>query len=479
MVIGKVAANYPVIWVPTVEYDRFRDALASEVEERLEGFSTYCWDVERGILEWEGDGWRERDPNQDPLSPIQFGKSSEQAVIILLDFDKFLSSPEVLRALLNAVSETEGRLVSFVIVSPNLSALPPELERYTTVEEFELPTEEELLSILKDICEVNELPLPENIEGIARAGRGLTLFEFSRACTLSVVETGEIKREFILSQKEQLVRKNPVLELYHPENLDEIKGLERAREFIKKMATSSLGRGVLLLGVPGTGKSLLAKSVGKELGLPVISLNFEAVFDRFVGSSEQRIREALKVIDAVAPCIVFIDEIEKGLSGLASSNSTDGGTTARVFGSFLKWLNDRESSTYVIATANDVSKLPPEFLRAERWDAIFFVDLPTERELEELLTYYCSVFGVEKTLSPKDLSGWTGAEVKSLCRTAKALGIDLKEAKEFVKPLSATMGEKIERLREWASARCVPASKEVRPFKKEKRKVAKAVKVGH
>lgn len=189
-IIGKVAANYPVIWVPTVEYDRFRDALASEVEERLEGFSTYCWDVERGISEWEGEGWSEREPNQDPLSPIVFGKNREQAVIILLDFDKFLSSPEVLRALLNAVSETEGRLVSFVIVSPNLSALPPELERYTTVEEFELPTEEELLSVLKDICEVNELPLPEDAEGISRAGRGLTLFEFSRACTLSVVETG-------------------------------------------------------------------------------------------------------------------------------------------------------------------------------------------------------------------------------------------------------------------------------------------------
>lgn len=462
-IAAKIFANFPLVWVPTAEYERFSQNLAVFLSEKAPEFSVFRWDIERGLYKWIPEGsegyWTKEKEEDDPKAPIAFGLNQRETVIILYDYDRFLSSVEIVRALLNAVSETEGSLVTFVIVSPNLS-IPAELERYVSVEDFELPTESELLESLKAICEVNEIPVPEDAEKIARTGKGLTLFEFSRAVTLSVVSTGKIDKKFITAQKEELIRKNPVLELYHPENLDEIKGLERAREFIRKAVKSGIGRGVMLLGVPGTGKSLLAKTMGKELGLPVVMLNFESVFDRYVGSSEQKIREALKTIDTVAPCIVFIGEIEKGLSGLQSSGHTDGGTTARVFGSFLKWLNDRTSETYVIATSNDVSKLPPEFLRAERWDAIFFVDLPTEETLRELLDYYSEKFGLsseQRNLSPKKLEGFSGAEIRTLCRTARILSVPLSEAVSYVKPLSKTMGEKIKELREWAKNRCVMA----------------------
>ena len=197
------------------------------------------------------------------------------------------------------------------------------------------------------------------------------------------------------------------------------------------------------MGTPGTGKSHFAKGLGKALGLPTPGLDFGRMFGSLVGESEGRIREALAVVDAFSPCILFIDEIEKGLSGIQSSGSTDGGTGSRVFGTFLTWLNDHKSRVFVVATCNDVSKMPPEFLRAERWDAIFFVDLPTERERRIILDLYQKQYHVEGEPS-HGLQGWSGAEIKSLCRIAAMMKCTLQEAERYVIPLCHSMADKIE-----------------------------------
>ena len=162
------------------------------------------------------------------------------------------------------------------------------------------------------------------------------------------------------------------------------------------------------------------------------------------------------MVDSFSPCVLRIDEIEKGLSGIQSSGQTDGGTGSRVFGTFLNWLNDHKSRVFVVATCNDIQKMPPEFLRAERWDAIFFVDLPTEKEREIIFNLYQGGYKVKGT--PPDMDGWSGAEIKSLCRIAAMMGTKIEEAKHYIMPLSQSMAEKIEELRDWARTRTIAAS---------------------
>ena len=168
------------------------------------------------------------------------------------------------------------------------------------------------------------------------------------------------------------------------------------------------------------------------------------------------VRQALRIADAMAPCLLFLDEVEKGLSGVASSGQTDSGVTARLFGSFLTWLSDHESDVFVIATCNDISKLPPEFSRAERFDGVFFLDLPSEQERRQIWRIYLAKFGIADQPLPKD-DGWTGAEIRSCCRLAKLLDLPLIEAARNVVPVAVTAAESVERLRQWASGRCLSA----------------------
>ena len=178
-----------------------------------------------------------------------------------------------------------------------------------------------------------------------------------------------------------------------------------------------------------------------------------------VGMTEERTRQALRIADAMAPCIVFIDEIEKGLSGVQASGQTDSGVSARMFGTLLSYLNDHESDVYFVCSANDVSKLPPEFTRAERFDAIFFLDLPASREKEQIWRLYLEKFGLDPGQKRPSDREFTGAEIRSCCRLAALLDIPLVEAAANIVPVAVTAGESVERLRNWASGRCLSADR--------------------
>lgn len=233
------------------------------------------------------------------------------------------------------------------------------------------------------------------------------------------------------------------------------------------------GKGVLLLGVPGAGKSHFAKTLGKETGRVTINMDFGNLMGGIVGETEQKTRDALAVIDAMEPCILFIDEIEKGLAGTSGHNG-DSGTSKRQGGMFLKWLNDHDSDVYVVATSNSINDLPPEFLRAERWDAIFFVDLPHEEERVAILNIYRKFYSIsdEDTQIP-DIEGWTGAEIRSMCRLASSMEISLMEASQYICPIIKTMGEKIDALRNFATNRAIPASLKQNTSKLKKKTTAR------
>ena len=454
-------AGYPVLFVLTQEPHRAERELSALFSAA--NVPAYRWDVVDGgpVPLFEGDG-AFVSSTQDPVEVINaFTGLEGGGVLFLWHYHHFLGSPEVQQAILNAILPLQRGGKMLIILAPSVQ-IPPEIEKVVTVVDFRLPTEDDLRSFLKTFCEVKKTDLAEEqAEAIVRAGLGLTKAEFMSALALSFERRGGLDVADVLEQKAQLVRKNDVLEFFKPSEEDRfsmIGGLENLKVFLKATAEHPLARGVLLLGVPGTGKSAVAKALGNETGLPVLALDFGRAFGSLVGESEARIRAALKVVDAMAPCILFIDEIEKGLSGVASSHATDGGTGARVFGTFLQWLNDRRSQVYVIATCNDISKLPPEFLRAERWDAIFFVDVPTAEEREQIWRIWLARYGLaEDVPRPKD-EGWTGAEIRTCCRLAAVMGTTPAEAAKFVVPISMSMGEKISQLREWAKTRCIPAS---------------------
>jgi len=190
-----------------------------------------------------------------------------------------------------------------------------------------------------------------------------------------------------------------------------------------------------------------------------VVLDVGALLGSLVGQSESNVRAALKLADAMAPCVLFCDEIEKALAGSTSSGQTDSGVTARVFGSLLTWLNDHESDVFFVATCNDASKLPPEFARAERFDGVFFVDLPGEKQREDIWKIYTQHYGLDAKQARPDDTNWTGAEIKSCCRLASLLDVPLVGAAQNVVPVAVTAGDKIEQLRQWASGRCLSADR--------------------
>jgi SpoVK/Ycf46/Vps4 family AAA+-type ATPase len=215
-------------------------------------------------------------------------------------------------------------------------------------------------------------------------------------------------------------------------------------------------RGVLLLGVPGSGKSCFARALGNETGRPTLVLDMGALYGSLVGATEANVRQALRIADAMAPCILFTDEIEKGLAGVGGQG--DSGVSTRLFGTLLTWLAEHESDVFFIGTANDIAKLPPEFTRAERLDGVFFLDVPNVAEKDTVWAIYRRQFGIPEQQSRPDDTSWTGAEIRSCCRLAALLDITLHQAAQHVVPVAVTAAESMEKLRAWASGRCLSAS---------------------
>ena len=216
-------------------------------------------------------------------------------------------------------------------------------------------------------------------------------------------------------------------------------------------------RGVLLLlSPPGCGKSQFCKALGKEVGRPVLILDVGSLMGSLVGQSEERTRQALSIIDAMAPCVAMIDEAEKAFAGL--NGNGDSGVSSRMFGTFLSWLNDHESDVFVVCTANDVSKLPPEFGRSERFDGVFFLDLPNREEKDAIWRIYLGLFEIDREQHLPDDGNWTGAEIKACCRLSALLDVPLVQAAQNVVPVAVTAAQSVDRLRTWARGRCLSAS---------------------
>jgi ATPase family associated with various cellular activities (AAA) len=464
-----VRAVFTGLWIQSFEHD---DALIEKARLcRQQRWSQATWDIDLGLsIAGQDEASNTAVSAPDPLAAIKASSAMATqdgtALLVLRNFHRFLGSPEIVQALDTAISTGKQNRTFVVVLSPVIQ-IPVELDRQFVVIEHDLPGREQLQQIARSIAnEPGELPDADGLDAVLDATAGLTRVEAENAFSLSLIRHGRVAPDVMWELKTQTLKKSGLMTLHRGgETFADLGGLDALKAFCSRSLTRKTGnplarpRGVLLLGVPGTGKSAFCKALGNEVGRPTLILDIGALMGSLVGMTEERTRQALQIADAMAPCIVFIDEIEKGLSGVQASGQTDSGVSARMFGTLLSYLNDHESDVYFVCSANDVSKLPPEFTRAERFDAIYFLDLPASREKEQIWRLYLERFGLEPSQRRPQDREWTGAEIRACCRLASLLDIPLVEAASNIVPVAITAGESVERLRNWASGRCLSADR--------------------
>ena len=418
----------------------------------------------------------------DPLEALVAIKDmGEKTIILLRDFHLFLQDPNpiLIRQLKDVLQEAKTKSKTLIILGCRL-CLPPELEHELTVIEFALPGKEELRAVLGGIMESAGIKSMENEarEKVIDAASGLTTIEAENAFALSVVENKNIEPAIVAREKAQAVKKNGILEIVETkESLESIGGPDVLKEWLLKRRHAFSQRaidyglptpkGLLIIGIPGTGKSLTAKATAKVFGVPLLKLDAGRIFAGLVGQSESNLRAVIQTAEAIAPCCLWIDEVEKGFAGSKSSGSTDGGTSSRVFGSFISWMQEKKAPVFVVATANDVSQLPPEMLRKGRFDELFFVDLPNQGEREAIWEIQIGKYGrqpgdFDLVQLAKVTEGLTGSEIENAFVEALYAAFDAgKEPTdldiasvltEFV-PLSKLMAEQITGLKNWSKGR--------------------------
>lgn len=490
-----IRAKYPLIYLLSWEERRVEALLKRVAEARKKRL--YAWTTTEGIISADTVRPVPVDPNATtPLKALEYiSQAREPAIFVLKDLHLFIQDtrlPEaivLLRKLRDMVDLLKESAKTVILLSPVLR-LPVELEKDVTILDCSLPTWDELSEaldrVLRSAKSRGDLDLrldDVSRERVLKAAQGLTANEAENVFAKSLVMTRRLDLDVIVSEKKQIIQKSRVLEYYDAvEDMAYVGGMGELKNWLRKrgLAFSERARrfglpeprGLLLLGVQGSGKSLIAKSVAGLWKLPLLRLDMGKVFSEMVGSSEENIRMALRLAESVSPCVLWLDELEKGLAGLGSSDRSDAGTAARVFGSFLVWMQEKTSPVFVIATSNNIAGLPPELLRKGRFDEIFFVDLPDLEERQEILAIHLA----KRHRDParfdlpslaQQAEGFSGAEIEQMIISAlydafeadaELTTADLERNLRQTIPLSQTMQEQVTALRNWARTHARMAS---------------------
>jgi SpoVK/Ycf46/Vps4 family AAA+-type ATPase len=494
-----IRARYPLLSIISYEEERVEAELA-KLAERL-GKKIFCWSFIKGLYPYglsQQSQKRVFSPGTtDPQEALEeIIKYVDSAIFIFKDFHPYIRDNAVVRKLREVVQHLANGHKTLILLSPTLG-IPMELEKDVTVIDFPLPGLPQLQHLLETILmELKEksrrdITIDEaSREKLLKAAQGLTLKEAENSFARALITNNQLSGAeigIILKEKEQAIRKSGLLEFYNTDaSIEGVGGLDNLKEYFRKRSTAftekarNFGlpppKGVLLIGVQGCGKSLCAKAISREWSLPLLRFDVGRVFSSLVGSSEENIRRAISIAESVAPSLLWIDEIEKAFAGTSSSHLSDAGTTSRVFGSFITWLQEKTAAVFVMATANNISILPPELLRKGRFDEIFFVNLPCLAERKEIFAIHIA----KKRRDPKNFDiaklagrckGFSGAEIEEAIVTGlydafyespdKDTFSDahiMKALSETV-PLSKTMAEDIQRLRQWSTQRARPATR--------------------
>jgi ATP-dependent 26S proteasome regulatory subunit len=486
-----IRAKYPILTIVSWEERRVEECVAAVCKGL--GRTLHTWSVTQGM----------RPPVNRTAGPVKptslpgelealalIHEAPESTVFLLRDFHPYMKDHRVVRLLRDLAGRLRGKSQTIILANPVLN-LPTDLEKDVTVVDFPLPNQNEIEQALdrvtasvKDNPKVDAKLEPLARELIVKSAMGLTMDEIESVFARSLVEMKRFDVDVVLEEKKQIIRKSGLLEYYPAQNnLSDVGGMDLLKTWLDERTTAFTDKarefgipapkGVLLLGVQGCGKSLIAKAIAATWNLPMLKLDVGRIFGSLVGQSEENIRRAIKVAESVAPCVLWADELEKGFAGVSGSGVSDSGTTARVFATFLTWMQEKTAPVFLIATANDVSALPPEMLRKGRFDEIFFVDLPDKSERVQIFKIHLK----KRNRDPAKFKvaalaeatfGFSGAEIEQVIvgalYTAFAKDRELNQKDilaeaEAVVPLSEMMKEDIEELRSWAELRTRPSSK--------------------
>ena len=473
-----IRSRFPLVCIVSHEEERILEQVQQLCESR--GNKLYCWDHADYYQQLSGE------PNnlpsaRDPVTALEaIDKTEEAAVFLLRDFHQcWTGQPVIVRKLRNVVQHLKYSKKTIVVTMPTYD-VPEELKDEMVILDFPLPGQAELLEILKGLLSAPGARADvdrESTHKIIRSALGLSSNQAQRVFAKAIVSNGVLDErdiQLINAEKRQVIRESGALEYYAPhETLADVGGLEILKAWLKlrERAFSTEARryglpapkGIALIGVPGTGKSLTARMVASIWQLPLIKMDVGALFGEFVGTSELNLRRALRLAETVAPCVLWVDEIEKAFSiGIG-----DGGTSMRVFASLLSWMQEKQAPVFMVATANEIGLLPPELLRRGRFDEIFFLDLPTATERREIFEVHIRKRGRDP--ANFDLDGLTrasesyvGAEIEQAVIDGMFLAFNNEELPEHefdtqdilralakLVPLSRSQHEVIELLREW------------------------------
>ncbi|GAB7526790.1 AAA family ATPase [Paraburkholderia sp. 2C] len=435
-----VESLYPLIYLVTYE-EREADALIKSVAADRQILE---WDMARGFVDFA---------TKRPTSPYQ---SLPDAVETLLEMDltnHFIVIKDAhlalnqnplaiarIKALADKIVHHDATSATLFMVASQ-PCVPPELEKFVTLLDLPLPDENGIAAIVADYARHYELELSTSlIADLAQAFRGLSKQEITQLLNRGYQRDGSISAndiELVLAEKEQIIKKSGILEMLPiREKLEDIGGLAKLKSWLKQKSTVlanlnearefgvEMPKGIMIVGMPGCGKSLTAKATAALFKLPLLRLDVGSLMGKYVGESENNMRRALRLADAVSPCVLWVDELEKAFVGMGSSGSGSGSEVAsRLFGYFLTWMQEKSSPVFVLATANDISGLPPELMRKGRFDEIFYVDFPNRRERAEIFEVHLKRRKklsdlIDSNLLADETEGFSGADIEAVVKEA-------------------------------------------------------------
>jgi SpoVK/Ycf46/Vps4 family AAA+-type ATPase len=401
------------------------------------------------------------------------------SLFVLKDYDNFLKDFSIVRKLKNLSRNLKTQPKNIIIISSEIN-IPDSLKEFITVLEFPLPSYSEILEELTRLTSSTQQKISaETLADVATACQGLSLERIRRVLSKIITKYGEIHNsspELILQEKQQIIKQTQLLEFcLTDKSVSDLGGLDNFKDWLKLRQNAfsqeavnyglPYPKGLLVVGVQGTGKSLSAKVIAHEWKLPLLGLDFGRLFASLIGQSEQRVRKMIEISEALAPCVLWVDEIDKAFAG--SQNSGDSGTTSRVLSTFLTWLAEKTSPVFVVATANNIEYIPPEILRKGRFDEIFFVNLPTRKERESIFNVHLKRYRPEALgnfqvdLLSELSKEFSGAEIEQV--VIEAMRIGFSENREFTNedmivsiqnlvPLARTKNKELKALIEWSES---------------------------
>lgn len=486
-----IDAGFPIIYINTFEEVKV-DLIIQEISF---GKEVYEWNGTNGYIDFETKTPMEEDCTlEQMLDQLKTVDLLDRKIILLKDATAYLNEPSIVSKLKGVAKIINQEADATVIIVSSILVIPKDLEKFITILEMDYLDTDEIKEIIRNFMQeqsVSQKIEDSLIEEFALAFKGLTEFEIQNLLALSYADDGKFTRKdlrLIFDQKQQMIKKSGILEMIPlKETVADIGGLDNLKEwFIRKAKVYKnidkakkygvdMPKGVLIAGIPGCGKSLNAKAAANLFEVPLLRLDMGRLMGKYVGESERNLRNAIALAEAISPCVLWIDELEKAFAGIGGSG---GGAevTTRLFGNFLTWMQEKESLTFVVATANDITKLPPELLRKGRFDEIFYVGLPNDTEREKIFKIHINKRRAQdlKNINIKELvsktDGFSGADIEGVVKDAIESAFaddkteiqtkDIKEAITNTHSLSEIMKDTLEKMtKEYETRKFKSASK--------------------